>query len=368
MAFIHSFRKRNLIVAFVVGTLLVLGFMVMPSTPSFRNHLRKESILIPPYANPEELHQPNPLFKAAYVTFTKSDGAALANLRMTMRQLEDNVNRQLGYPFLIFSDEPLSDEFKTLARAMTESDVAFYDGLDREYYGYRNTTDLAKAANARVQMKDTIFGDSEDYRFGSRFMAGKLFEHPAMIELDYYWRFEIGTEYICPLDFDPFQYMYDHKKKLSFSIALYEYEDTIPTLFQTVMQYASMHTDSVQSTRNPKSLWHFVLDEETQVYNRCHFWSNFQIADLSFFRSTNYRNYFEYLDEAGGFFYERWGDPVIHTLGAVLFLEKDEVHFWDTIGYRVANHFTHCPPDYHKCSCRPQQNFDQNDYSCLMRF
>jgi hypothetical protein len=33
-------------------------------------------------------------------------------------------------------------------------------------------------------------------------------------------------------------------------------------------------------------------------------WSNFEIADLEFWRSEAYTKYFEYLDSAGGFYYE----------------------------------------------------------------
>lgn len=37
----------------------------------------------------------------------------------------------------------------------------------------------------------------------------------------------------------------------------------------------------------------------------CHFWSNFEIGRLSFFRSAPYLQLFDHLDRAGGFFYER---------------------------------------------------------------
>ena len=35
-------------------------------------------------------------------------------------------------------------------------------------------------------------------------------------------------------------------------------------------------------------------------------WSNFEIGDLNFWRSEAYMKFFEHLDEAGGFYYERW--------------------------------------------------------------
>lgn len=71
--------------------------------------------------------------------------------------------------------------------------------------------------------------------------------------------------------------MFQNQKKLSFAMALYEYEETIPSLFDTVTKYAADHAAIVQPTTNEKSLWHFIIDPETNGYNRCHFWSNFQV-------------------------------------------------------------------------------------------
>lgn len=33
-------------------------------------------------------------------------------------------------------------------------------------------------------------------------------------------------------------------------------------------------------------------------------WSNFEIADLDFWRAEAYSKFFDYLDEQGGFYYE----------------------------------------------------------------
>ena len=53
------------------------------------------------------------------------------------------------------------------------------------------------------------------------------------------------------------------------------------------------------------NLLRFVTEDKGKTYNLCHFWSNFEIADLNFLRSPEYSAYFDYLDQAGGFFYER---------------------------------------------------------------
>jgi mannosyltransferase len=50
------------------------------------------------------------------------------------------------------------------------------------------------------------------------------------------------------------------------------------------------------------------IDPETmegESYNMCHFWSNFEIARLDFFRSKEYEDFFEMMDRSGGFWMER---------------------------------------------------------------
>lgn len=44
---------------------------------------------------------------------------------------------------------------------------------------------------------------------------------------------------------------------------------------------------------------------EGEKYNMCHFWSNFEIANLAFFRSKAYEDFFEMMDRSGGFWMER---------------------------------------------------------------
>ena len=58
------------------------------------------------------------------------------------------------------------------------------------------------------------------------------------------------------------------------------------------------------------------------------------LGDLNFWRSQAYTDFFQHLDQAGGFYYERWGDAPVHSIGAALFARKDQIHFFDDIGYR----------------------------------
>ncbi|KAA8916377.1 hypothetical protein TRICI_001486 [Trichomonascus ciferrii] len=79
-----------------------------------------------------------------------------------------------------------------------------------------------------------------------------------------------------------------------------------------------------------------------EVYNMCHFWSNFEIARMDFFRSKEYSDFFDSLERSGGFWTERWGDAPVHSLAAGLFLEPEQVHYFRDIGYRHTT-IQHCP-------------------------
>jgi alpha 1,2-mannosyltransferase len=71
-------------------------------------------------------------------------------------------------------------------------------------------------------------------------------------------------------------------------------------------------------------------------------WSNFEIGNLNWLRSQAYTDFFNTLDQDGGFFYERWGDAPVHSIAAGLLLKKEEIHFFNDIAYYHVP-FTHCP-------------------------
>ena len=91
-------------------------------------------------------------------------------------------------------------------------------------------------------------------------------------------------------------------------------------------------------------------------------------AISNWLRSKAYLDFFDTLDKDGGFFYERWGDAPVHSIGAGLLLNRSEIHFFNDIAYYHVP-FTHCPTGEDtrlklKCHCNPNDNFDWKGYSC----
>ncbi|KAG9875488.1 glycosyl transferase, partial [Aureobasidium melanogenum] len=94
---------------------------------------------------------------------------------------------------------------------------------------------------------------------------------------------------------------------------------------------------------------------EGETYNMCHFWSNFEIARLDWFRSKEYEDFFQMMDRSGGFWMERWGDAPIHSLAAGVLLSPSQIHYFRDIGYRHTT-IAHCPANA-KARQEPRQPY-----------
>lgn len=126
--------------------------------------------------------------------------------------------------------------------------------------------------------------------------------------------------------------MIEANKTYGFTIAVKELRETVPNLFRYASAYKRLNNltsqglwemfveprDPVAEPQLDESLPLEVLQNdpgrlpnidgesmEGEKYNMCHFWSNFEIARLSWFRSKEYQDFFEMMDRSGGFWMER---------------------------------------------------------------
>ncbi|CAO3623375.1 unnamed protein product [Mucor hiemalis] len=281
--------------------------------------------------------------KAVIVVLVRNN--ELNAMRRTIRQFEDRFNRKFKYPYVFLNDEPFTESFKSAISALTESKVEF--GLVPEsMWSVPDHVDqkLMNEQLADYAARGIMYGGNLSYRHMCRFNSGFFYHHPLVQQYDYYWRVEPGVSFFCDLDYDPFVYMQENGKEYGFTITLKEIPETIPTLWEHTLRFA--HQLELNTT-----LLNFFGDPQGG-YNYCHYWSNFEIASLNLWRDEKYQAYFDYLDSTGNFFYERWGDAIVHSLAAGLFLNKSQVHFFDDIGYQHDN-FAHCTDNgiFGKCMC-----------------
>ncbi|KAJ1986428.1 hypothetical protein H4R33_003363 [Dimargaris cristalligena] len=300
--------------------------------------------------------------KACFVILVRNDD--LHSMRATLRQLEDRFNHKYNYPYVFLNNEEFTDHFKELTTSITSGNTS-YGLIPKEHWSFPSWISEQKAADTRVKMKDIIYGSSESYRHMCRFESGFFFRHPLMDEYEYYWRVEPDVNFFCDLQYDPFLMMQERQLKYGFTISLFEYRDTIPTLWETTKRFMEQRPELI--AENNLMGWVNGTDGD---YNLCHFWSNFEIASLSWLRSKQYMEYFDYLDKAGGFFYERWGDAPVHSLAVAMFLKKEEVHWFEDVGY-YHGPFYNCPNSkaLNKfCHCNPKDSLHLSEHSCTNQF
>lgn len=128
--------------------------------------------------------------------------------------------------------------------------------------------------------------------------------------------------------------MIEQNKTYGFTIAVKELRETVPNIFRYASAYRRLNNitsqglwemfvepqEPVKEDRKDPHLPDEVLQNdpgnnalpdidpeamEGEKYNMCHFWSNFEIARLSWFRSKEYNDFFEMMDRSGGFWMER---------------------------------------------------------------
>lgn len=137
--------------------------------------------------------------------------------------------------------------------------------------------------------------------------------------------------------------MIESNKTYGFTIAVKELRETVPNIFRYASAYKRLKNITTQGlwemfveptqekepekeqlpeddpnykpplpeevTRNdPNRNTPIEIDPEAmegEKYNMCHFWSNFEIARLSWFRSKEYEDFFQMMDRSGGFWMER---------------------------------------------------------------
>lgn len=307
----------------------------------------------------------------------------------SMRSLEDRFNRDFRYPWVFLNDEPFDEEFIEKTSLMA-SGKTFYELIPAEDWQPPVFIDRIKLDESiqKAIDDDIIYGFSKSYRNMCHFNSGYFYKQKRLLDYEWYFRVEPDVEYMCDFQYDPFKLMRENNKKYGFVIAIHEYENTVPTLWPTVEKFMEQYPELI----HPNSAIDFLTTNETNLsggldinksnssYNLCHFWSNFEIGNLDFFRGPAYEEFFRFLDRAGGFYYERWGDAPVHTIGVSLLMDKNEIHHFEDIGY-FHNPYLACPSAYDvlaakRCICKTRniedkfinKIIDTSEFSCLSRW
>lgn len=310
--------------------------------------------------------------KANATLLTLVRNQELEDIIHTLRQLEANWNHKFHYPYTFINDEPFTDEFKETIKRHTVSDC-YFEVIPPEVWNKPSNIDpdIEKEKISKLSEKGVLYIDKDSYHNMCRFNSGHFYNLDRLKQFRYYWRFEPATDYYCSVDYDLFKFMEDNNKTYGFTISLYDNPLTVETLWPVTLDFLQKNPQYV----HPNGAFRWLTEnvqhpdyvKTTGGYSTCHFWSNFEIGDMDFYRGEAYSKWMDALEEAGGFYYERWGDAPVHSVGLGLFEDRSKIHWFRDIGYY------HSPykniPNSDRCNAPEDSGYfapeDVHDQNCL---
>ncbi|KAI1323249.1 glycolipid 2-alpha-mannosyltransferase [Xylariaceae sp. FL0255] len=319
------------------------------STPRPSTHLDK-----PFFTSCQEPDIDGERENAVFVMLARNN--ELSKAKRTVRSIEKHFNQWFNYPILFLNDEPWDQHFINELNK-TANGKGIFDIIPKAQWTYPDWVDQDVAKKSFKQQDDAGIphAGEEGYHHMCRFYSGKFYELDALKQYKWYWRLEPDVDFTCAITYDPFVQMAKHKKVYGYTIALWEVGTSCPNLFRETADWkekmglptTSLWRAMIEPSWGPFPFrrllgWIPHRDRYGDAWSLCHFWSNFEIADLGFFRSKAYQDYFEYLDNKGGFYTERWGDAAVHSLAIGMLADPSQVHHFEDIGYRHAKLYQ-CP-------------------------
>ncbi|EEA28336.1 O-glycoside alpha-1,2-mannosyltransferase 4 [Talaromyces marneffei ATCC 18224] len=339
-----------------------------------------------------------PRANAAFVVLARNK--ELEGVVQSLKSIERHFNRWWHYPYVFLNDGDFDQVFKDTVQNYTSGEVEF-GKIDDSMWGFPDWVDHEVAREGIRKQGDAaiMYGGMESYHHMCRFYSGFFYKHPLLLKYEWYWRLEPDIKYFCDITYDPFLKMAEANKTYGFTIAVKELRETVPNIFRYASAYKrnkgleskglwemfvekppqeEEKADSSKKEAIPEDLADIKPPEidreamEGEKYNMCHFWSNFEIARLDFFRSKEYEEFFEMMDRSGGFWMERWGDAPIHSLAAGALLAPRDIHYFRDFGYRHTT-IQHCPanaparqltriPYYEKTTEDEKARIEEDDY------
>uniref|UniRef100_A0A0W0F3C2 Glycosyltransferase family 15 protein n=2 Tax=Moniliophthora roreri TaxID=221103 RepID=A0A0W0F3C2_MONRR len=279
---------------------------------------------------------------------------------LALLSVENRFNRRLKYPYVLFMSKDelttVSDDVKAKISWITEGRAEFAAVTEEsweipEFYDQR----LVDAS-----MHD--IGFSKGYRQMCRFYSGFFWRNPAVTKYEWLWRLDTDIEFHCDIPYDPVQRMIDANALYGFIQISPDADWVQPSLASNVSAFLRSHSDLVHSHQSHPNMgftWRGREGIENAMngvggnddWTRMCMYNNFEISHRTIWESRLYTTFFEYLDRAGGFFYERWSDSPIHSFGVAMSLRKDQVMQFRDMGYQHQGWGYECPAHLDRCTC-----------------
>lgn len=147
-------------------------------------------------------------------------------------------------------------------------------------------------------------GFTMGYRHMCRFFSGQLYEFDIVKDYDYYLRLDTDSFIHTPLSYDIFDWAEKNECYYGYIAPAVQVDNP------KVVEGLSERVNEIMPNNIPSGTM---------------FYTNFELGKISWFLHSGYMEFYNYLDESGGFYIKRWGDAPIKFLGVNLLMESKNI-------------------------------------------
>lgn len=185
----------------------------------------------------------------------------------------------------------------------------------RCYGGWLNTS--ARGGTTFGYCANRYWHDA--YLHMNTFRLFAIHKHPVLNSYKYMMLLDTDTYIRKPFPFDPFQKMQDDNLVFAFHECTFEVAlDCLAGLGRATWDY--LLAKGYNATALPG---HF-----RDIDIRTAYAGNFNVRDLTFFRSQGYNDFMQHIDRYGGIYRHRWADQNVWVLALAMLVERERVQFW----------------------------------------
>ena len=235
----------------------------------------------------------------------KNDDKEISMLSQSLRLLKDNLLPKNNYPIVILHDEKISSEvFDNIKRLSGVTFDTILISFDTDEYKIHT---VGVPDNIMVPGVDRAFGLG--YRHMCRLYSYGMYEIEELKDTNYYLRLDCDSYFVSPVEYDIFKVMENDDY-------IYGYNNITmdnPLVCQNLWEVSEEYSKSVTTKKSFDKIGYLNM-----------YYTNFEIAKFEWFKNTEYRNYFNMIDNENGIYKWRWGDAVIKFIGIEMFLDDNK--------------------------------------------
>jgi hypothetical protein len=155
------------------------------------------------------------------------------------------------------------------------------------------------------------------------FHAIGVYHQPILCGLEYAWRLDDDSVLQGNVQYDVFRFMKEQELIYGYRLIVSDYDFCVVGLWPATNEYIKNNS---------------IVPEFFATWPFPHmFYNNFEVSDLSFWRSPAYQGYVDYLESLGGIYYNSWGDADIKTIAVSMFVSRNKTYAFLNVPYKHKN-------------------------------